>query len=98
MRKSTMAAIVVVGGLILIAWGVIASVGAVSQISGGSYGSHDVSDFAIENFLFLGLMIALGGLVAWLASRDSGAPDDDEQMAGNGEGESSASTHRDSHS
>ncbi|RQS14350.1 hypothetical protein [Burkholderia sp. Bp8991] len=99
MRKSTMAAIVVAGGLILVAWAVIASLGAVSQISGGSYGSHDVSDFAIENFLFLGSLIALGGLVAWFANRDSAASDaDDEQMAGNGEGESSAQAHRDADS
>nr|WP_057930061.1 hypothetical protein [Burkholderia ambifaria] len=99
MRKSTMAAIVVTGGLILVAWGVIASLGAVSQVSGGSYGSHDVSDFAIENFLFLGSLIALGGLVAWFASRDSTASDDDdEQAGGKGEGESSAPAHRDADS
>ncbi|WP_322025469.1 hypothetical protein [Burkholderia sp. BCC1977] len=99
MRKSTMAAIVVAGGLILVAWAVIASLGAVSQISGGSYGSHDVSDFAIEKFLFLGPLIALGGLVAWFASRDSApSDDDDEQAAGNGEGESSARAHRDADS
>ncbi|MET3823348.1 hypothetical protein ACVK00_004983 [Burkholderia sp. PvR073] len=99
MRKSTMAMIVVAGGLILVAWAVIASLGAVSQVSGGSYGSHDVSDFAIENFLFLGSLIALGGLVAWYASRDSAASDDDDEQAEDkGEGESSASARRDADS
>ncbi|MBC8838223.1 hypothetical protein IAI14_32035, partial [Escherichia coli] len=57
MRKSTIAATVCVGGLILAAWGAIATLGAVAQISGGGYGSHDVSDFAIENFLFLGPLL-----------------------------------------
>lgn len=97
MRKSTMAMIVVAGGFILVAWGVIASLGAVSQVSGGSYGSHDVSDFAIENFLFLGSLIALGGLVAWYASRDTTASDDDDAQT-EGKGESSASAHRDADS
>ncbi|MGC2948213.1 hypothetical protein [Burkholderia sp. KBS0801] len=97
MRKSTMAMIVVAGGFILVAWGVIASLGAVSQVSGGSYGSHDVSDFAIENFLFLGSLIALGGLVAWYASRDTTASDDDDEQT-KGKGESSASVHRDADS
>ncbi|AXF26110.1 hypothetical protein CUJ89_35135 [Burkholderia pyrrocinia] len=96
MRKSTMAAMVFAGGLILAAWGVIATVGAVAQISGGSYGSHDVSDFAIENFLFLGPLIALGGLVAWFASRDSAtSDDDDEQPSGKDGSDPSAPAHRD---
>jgi hypothetical protein len=68
MRKSTIAATVCIGG-ILAAWGAIATMGAVAHIIGGSYGSHDVSDFAIENFLFLGLLFALDGLIAWSASR-----------------------------
>ncbi|AOI80282.1 MULTISPECIES: hypothetical protein [Burkholderia] len=97
MRKSTIAATVCVGGLILAAWGAIATMGAVAQISGGSYGSHDVSDFAIENFLFLGPLLALGGLVAWFASRDSATSDDDgdEQPSGKDERNPAAPAHRD---
>jgi len=97
MRKSTIAATVCVGGIILAAWGAIATMGAVAQISGGSYGSHDVSDFAIENFLFLGPLLALGGLVAWFASRDSATfdDDDDEQPSDKNERDPAAPAHRD---
>ncbi len=99
MRKTTMAATVVAGGLLLAAWGVLALVGAVAQVSGGSYGSHDVSDLAIGNFLFLGPLIALGGLVAWFASRDSTTPGDaDDPPSGNGGSDSSAPVHRDADS
>ncbi|VWC73003.1 hypothetical protein BLA50215_00686 [Burkholderia lata] len=96
MRKSTIAATVCVGGLILAAWGAIAAMGAVAQISGGSYGSHDVSDFAIENFLFLGPLLALGGLVAWFASRGSATSgdDDEEQHADKDESDAAAPAHR----
>ncbi|KVE02433.1 hypothetical protein [Burkholderia anthina] len=97
MRKSTIAATVCVGGIILAAWGAIATMGAVAQISGGSYGSHDVSDFAIQNFLFLGPLLALGGLVAWFASRSSATFDDDgdEQPSNEGERDPGAPAHRD---
>ncbi|WP_175975291.1 hypothetical protein [Burkholderia sp. BCC1047] len=98
MRKSTIAATVCVGGIILAAWGAVATMGAVAQISGGSYGSHDVSDFAIENFLFLGPLLALGGLVAWFASRGSATSerdDGDEQPSGEDERDPAAPAHRD---
>ncbi|MCA8493778.1 hypothetical protein [Burkholderia arboris] len=97
MRKSTIAVTVCVGGLILAAWGAIATLGAVAQISGGGYGSHDVSDFAIENFLFLGPLLALGGLVAWFASRGSATSgdDDDDQPSGKDERDPAAPAHRD---
>lgn len=95
MRKSTMAAMVFAGGLILAAWGAIATLGAVSQVSGGSYGSHDASDFAIENFLFLGPLIALGGLVAWFASRGSATSGDSDELSTSNDGsDPPASVHR----
>ncbi|WP_431229089.1 hypothetical protein [Burkholderia contaminans] len=90
MRKSTIAAMVCVSGLILAAWGAIAAIAAVAQISGGSYGSHDVSDFAIEHFLFLGPLLALGGLVAWFATRGSATSGDDEDKQPSGKDESNA--------
>ncbi|AYQ44381.1 MULTISPECIES: hypothetical protein [Burkholderia cepacia complex] len=97
MRKSTIAAMVCVGGLILTAWGAFAVLQAVAQISGGGYGSHDVNDFAIEHFLLLGPLLALGGLVAWFASRGSSTSDDDvdEQPSGKDERDPAAPAHRD---
>ncbi|VWB32963.1 hypothetical protein BLA13014_01298 [Burkholderia aenigmatica] len=87
MRKSTIVAMVFAGGLILTAWGAFAVLEAVAQISGGSYGSHDVNDFAIEHFLFFGPLLALGGLVAWFASRGSATSDDDEDEPPSGKDE-----------
>ncbi|GAU06990.1 hypothetical protein BSLA_03r1198 [Burkholderia stabilis] len=58
-----------------------------------------MSDFAIENFLFLGPLIALGGLVAWFASRDSTSPGDaDDPPSGNDGSDSCAPAQRDADS
>lgn len=63
MRVSTIIAITVVAGLALFVWWGVATIGAVAQISGGSYGPQPVNDFAIENFLGLALTVVLVGLL-----------------------------------
>ncbi|WP_423370670.1 hypothetical protein [Burkholderia sp. LMG 32019] len=94
MRKSTFGAIAVAVGLILAAWGVLAVLGAAAQVSGGCYGAHPVSDFAIDHFLSLGPLIALGGLAVWLYYRRTEAWGDRGRSPGENESESPAAEHR----
>ncbi|WP_353627708.1 hypothetical protein ABNQ24_07010 [Ralstonia pseudosolanacearum] len=64
MRVSTIIITAVVAGLCWIAWWVFDTVGAVAQVSGGSYGSDTASDSAIQSFVVLGLIAA--PLTVWL--------------------------------
>ncbi|WP_193727138.1 hypothetical protein [Burkholderia sp. BE17] len=52
-------------------------------------------DFAIDNLLFLGPLIALGGLVVWLYNRGAEASDDGEQAACENEKETPSAANRD---
>ncbi|UVE65864.1 hypothetical protein L2Y90_01675 [Burkholderia pyrrocinia] len=52
-------------------------------------------DFAIDDFLFLGPLIALGGLVVWLYNRGAEASDDGGQAACENEKETPSAANRD---
>lgn len=64
MRASTIIIAIVVAGLCWVTWWAMDILSAVTQVSGGGYGSHEASDSTIQSFVVLGLIAA--PLTVWL--------------------------------
>ena len=64
MRASTVIITIVVAILCWVTWWALDILSAVTQVSGGSYGSHETSDSPIQSVVVLGLIAA--PLTVWL--------------------------------
>jgi len=66
-------------GFILTGWALLATAQSIARISGGSYGTNRIQDFAIEHFWIWGPALLAIGTAGWIGSRLWPDPPSEEQ-------------------